>query len=568
MSRVARFGIFELDLNRNELRRKGVRIKLQQQPFEILRLLVEHRGELVSRDRIQKTLWPGGHFVDFERSINSAVMRLRQALRESAGAPTYIETVAGIGYRLIPPVTDDSASRNEIRAIAILPLQDLSATSDTQYFVDGLTDALITEMALASDLRVVSRPSVLRYKNSQLTIRQIARELDVQALVEGSILRTGDRIRISARLLDASEDRHLWARTYDRDLKDIFLLQQEIATAIVGSASAAIKQDARPGPVRQIDPKAYELWLRGNFMFSMRFPGQMTNAATCYENAIGIEPRWAPPYAMLAECCRTLIFYDYPNSKQLVTRAGAMAAQALRLEPNNARANAVAGTLLAIHGWKWTEGEEKIKLALRWDPLCSQIEHDYSQVLLNWGRFDEALRHADAALALDPTSLVLWSHRAQILLFGRRFDECLYESERLLEQFPGFAMGHVNYGAALIESGRPAEALPHFEAVFANTGMVVALFGIMHSQHELGRREEAQQKLDRLREMYREGVCSPAMLAWAHLTVGEIEEAFPLIETAFAERDTRLSLFVHLPQFDVIRRNDRLIRILRRMNLQ
>ncbi len=567
MSRVLRFGIYELDLKRNELRRKGVRIKLQQQPFEILRLLVEHRGELVSRDLIQKTLWPNGHFVDFERGINSAVLRLRRALREKAGAPSYVETVAGTGYRLIPPVIADAAGK-EIRAIALLPLQDLSATPDTQYFVDGLTDALITEMTLASDLRVVSRSSVLRYKNSQLSVRQIAKELNVQALVEGSILHSSDRIRISARLLDADNDRPLWAQTYDRDLKDILLLQKEIATAIIHSASATIKQDARPGSVRQIDPRAYELWLRGNFMFSMRFPGQMTNAAQSYENAILLEPQWAPPYAMLAECCRTLNFYDYPNSKQLVARAKAMAAQALRLEPDNARANAVAGTLLAIHDWKWMEGEEKIKLALRWDPSCSQIEHDYSQVLLNWGRFEEALRHADAALAIEPTSLVLWSHRAQILLFGRRFDDCLHESERLLEQFPDFAMGHVNYGAALIEAGRPAEALPHFEATFASTGMVIALFGIMHSHHELGRREEAEQGLDRLRQMHREGVCSPAMLAWAHLTVGKIEEAFPLLETALAERDTRLSLFVHLPQFDVVREDDRLVGILRRMNLR
>lgn len=567
MSGVSRFGVFELDLHRNELRRKGVRIKLQRQPFEILRLLVKHRGELVSRDVIRKTLWPDGHFVDFERSINSAVMRLRQALREKAGAPTYVETVARTGYRLIPPVIDESAGRSKIHAIAILPLQDLSAP-DTQYFVDGLTDSLITEMVLASDLHVVSRSRVLRYKDSQLGVRQIAKELNVQALVEGSILRSGDRIRICVRLLDANDGRHLWAHTYDRDLQDILLLQQEIATAIVGSAAAAIKQDIQPGSQRQIDPKAYELFLRGNFLLSMRSPSQMAKAAECYENAILLDPQWAPPHAMLAECCRALIFYDYANSKQLVTRAGMMAGKALRLEPNNARANAASGALLALHDWKWKEGEEKIKLALRRDPHCSQIEHSYSYVLLNWGRFDEALRHADLALAVDPTSLVLWSHRAQILLFARRFDECLHEIERLLEQFPDFAMGHVNYGAALIEAGRPAEALPHFEAAFANTGMVIALFGIMHANHELGRRKEAQQVLDRLRQMHREGVCSPAMLAWAYLTVGEIEAAFPLLEIALAERDTRLSLFVHLPQFDVVRADDRLIHILRRINLQ
>jgi TolB-like protein/Tfp pilus assembly protein PilF len=564
----AKFGIFELDLRRNELRRKGVRIKLQQQPFEILRLLVEHRGELVPRDLIQQTLWPDGRFVDFERSINSAIMRLRQALRESAGTPTYIETVARLGYRLIPPVLDDSTGHKEVRSIAILPLQDLSAHPDGQYFVDGLTDALITAMALGSDLRVVSRPSMLRYKDSQLGIRQIAKELDVQALVEGSILRSGDRIRISARLLDAVEDRHLWAQTYERDLKDILFLQQEIASAIVGSVTAAIKHGATREAARQVNPRAYESLLRGNFLLSMRSPDQMAKAAECYENAILLEPYWAPPYAMLADCCRAQVFYNYPSSKRLVTQARAMAEKAIRLDPNNARAMAVAGALMALHDWQWAEGEEKIRAAMRLDPQSSQMEHLYSQVLLYMGRFEEALLHAYLALSIEPTSLFLWSHRAQILLFSRRFHECLQESERLLDQFPSFAMGRVHYGATLIELGRPGEALPAFENAFASTGMPVALFGIIHSYQELGKSQEAHRYLDRLRQMHRDGACSPAMLAWAYLTTGAVEEAFSLLATAVSERDTRLSLFIHLPQFDCVRKDERFSRILRRMNLQ
>jgi TolB-like protein/tetratricopeptide (TPR) repeat protein len=567
VSNIVRFGIFELDLSRNELRRKGVRIKVHQQPFEILRLLVEHRGEMVSRQLIQKTLWPEDHFVDFERSINTAIMRLRHALRESAKSPAYIETVARTGYRLLVPVVEEGEGRR-IRAIAILPLQDLSGLPDTQYFVDGLTDSLVTAMAVASDLRVVSRPSMQIYKDSRLSSREIAKELNVQALVEGSILRAGDRIRISARLLDASEDRHLWAQTYDRELKNILLLQQEIVSAIVGSTTTALKQGAKPTATRQINPRAYESFLRGNFLMSMRVPDQMSKAAECYEHAIFLEPEWASPYAMLADCCRMQDFHNYSTSKQLLARASTLTEKALRLEPNNARANAAIGAMLAIHEWKWKAGEERLHAALRADPRCSQIEHIYSQVLLNMGRYDEALRHADLSLSIDPSSLFLWSYRAQILLFARRYDESLRESERVLEQHPTFAMGLLNYAGALAHLGRLPEALSAFERAFAGTGLAVALVGVMYIHLKLKRSEEANADMERLKQMHREGNCSPAVLGWGHLAVGDIEGAFPLLEAAIAEHDTRLSLFIHMPHFDIIRDDERFVGMLRQMGLK
>lgn len=236
-----RFGIFEFDPRRRELRRAGVRIPLQQQPFEILRLLIAHNGDFVSRELIQETLWPHGRIIDFERSINTAIRKLRCALGDSASAPVYIETIPRAGYRLNIPLAPDGAPRSSGRSIAIMPLRDLSGTPDTQWFVDGLTDALFTEMARQTQLRVVSHLTMSRYADSRQSLSEIANELDVRVIVEGSILRSAGRVRVTARLLDARNDCHLWAQSYDRDMQDVLALHAEVASVIVGSASEYLR---------------------------------------------------------------------------------------------------------------------------------------------------------------------------------------------------------------------------------------------------------------------------------------------------------------------------------------
>ncbi len=226
-----------------------------------------------------------------------------------------------------------------------------------------MTDALVTALAVRSELRVVSRSSMRHYQGSPVDIRQIARELNVQGLVEGSLLRSGERIRITARLLDAREDRHLWAQTYERDLKDILLLQQEIADAIVCSATTTVKKGAALVPARQINPRAYELFLRGNFLLSNRNPRLVMRAAECYENAVFLEPEWAPPVALLGECYRIQEFYNYASSPMLLARTSSLTEKALRIDPQNAQANTTAAALLAFNNWNWDAALEKIRLA-------------------------------------------------------------------------------------------------------------------------------------------------------------------------------------------------------------
>ncbi len=559
---VVRFGLYEVDLDREELRRNGVRIKLQQQPFEILRLLLTHHGRFVTREQIRGCLWPNDHFVDFEQSISTAMMKLRHALREEAASPVYIETVARKGYRFIAPLAqtaqqDELPQRDTIRAVAILPLQDLSANSDNRYFVDGLTDALVTEMALRSGLRVVPRTTTELYRHSRKSMRELARELDVQAVVEGSVLRSGDRIRISARLLHALEERHMWAQTFDRDLKDILLLQQEIVGAIVSSAALALRQDGPSPHARPILPKAYECFLKGNFLVSLRAPKSLQKALENYQAAIDLEPEWAPPYAGLAEAYRIYDFAKHVSSADVVNRTVALTGTALQLDPQNAQAHATLGAVLAMHEWKWQEGEERIQLALRTSPHSSHVEHLYATVLLARGRYDEALSHINVALSMDHSSLFLRSHRAQILLFARRYEESLQESQDILEENSEFAMGLLHYGAALVELGRAAEAVPVLERAFARAAIPVALAAIAMAHSALGSTNEARAAQARLYKIRDTTGCSPVILALGHLGLNEIDKAFELFLKAAQESDIRLPLMIQLPLVDRIRSDAR-----------
>ncbi len=555
-SAVVRFGVFELDLRRRELRRKGVLIKLHQQPYEVLALLVRHRGELVSRELIQQTLWPNGHFVDFERSINTAIRKLRRALRESASAPAYIETAPRVGYRLIAQVVEQPAEAR-IETIALLPLKDLSNDPDAQFFVDGLTDALITEIARQSDLRVMSPAATRGYRNSQKTAREIAAELGIQAIVEGSILRSGDSIRISARLLDAVRDQQLWAQTYHRDLRDMLALQQELVTAIAGAASHTVRRGSQPAPAKEIDPRAYESFLRGNFLVSLRAPMSLTKAAEYYQAAMTLEPDWAPPYAGLAEAGRIQAFSGNPSYAEIVERTKALTGRALSLDPSNAQAHATLGAVIAMYLWKWEEGEERIQLALENNPRSAQVEHLYSMVLLAQGRYEEALQRIDAALAIEHSSLFLRSHRAQVLLFARRYEESIHESEDFLTEHSGFAMGLLNYGAALMLAGRSRDAVPALERAYAMSPIPAVLPAMGEAYLAMGEKAEVKNIVERIKQVDREAGVPPTVMAMGSLLIDKTEAALGWMEKAFQHRDIWLLLLNQLPLFDQVRNTPR-----------
>src|SRR3989449_7670667 len=250
-----RFGVFEADFRAGELRKRGVKIKLQEQPLQILQMLLQHPGEVVTRTELQQKIWPADTFVDFEQGLYNAVKRLRDALKDSAEKPRFIETLSRHGYRFIGTI--DEGVR-KIQSLAVLPLDNLSRDPEQEYFAEGLTEALITTLAKIGELRVVSRTSVMQYKGVHKALPEIARELEVEAIVEGTVLRAGHRVRITAQLIDPMKESHLWAESYERHLRDILDLQAEVAQAIAREIQVKLtpQEQAQFAQSRPVNPEA------------------------------------------------------------------------------------------------------------------------------------------------------------------------------------------------------------------------------------------------------------------------------------------------------------------------
>jgi TolB-like protein/DNA-binding winged helix-turn-helix (wHTH) protein len=346
-----RFGPFQLDLRAAELRRDGTKIKLPEQPFQILAELVEHPGEVVTREELRQRLWRSDTFVDFEHGLNTAVKRLREALGDSAESPRYIETLPRHGYRLMvpveraEPVTPTFARRWKVVAVvsallvlataaalvwkfgirehfhpvrieslAVLPLESLSGNSDEEHFADGMTEALITELGKVHAVRVISRQSVMHYKGTNKTVPQIAKELNVDAVVEGSAMRAAGRVRITIQLVQANQERHLWSESYERKLSDVIALQREVSRAIVGEIQGKLASRERAYVINApaVNPEAYEDYLRGRYHYEHRGryfdehrPLGLDQAISYFQQAIAKDPSYAPAYAWLARCYAT-----------------------------------------------------------------------------------------------------------------------------------------------------------------------------------------------------------------------------------------------------------------------
>src|SRR5207248_3346578 len=302
---AVRFGVFEVDLRVGELRKRGVKVKLQDQPFLILQVLLEHSGEVVTREQLREKIWPSDTFVDFDQGLNNAIKRLRESLSDSPENPRFIETVPRHGYRFIGNL---GVTPGGIKSLAVLPLENLSRDPEQEYFAEGLTEALITTLAKIGELRVVSRTSAMLYKGVRKPLREIARELEVDAIVEGTVLRVGRRVRITAQLIDAPKETHLWAESYERDLRDVLTLQSEVAKAIAREVRVKIapQEQANLAQPQPVDPEAYEAHLKGRYHWNRRSGEALPKAVQYFQQAIAKDPTYAAAYSGLADCLSVL----------------------------------------------------------------------------------------------------------------------------------------------------------------------------------------------------------------------------------------------------------------------
>jgi TolB-like protein len=324
--KTIQFGVFDVNLRAGELRKRGIKIKLQEQPLQILQILLENPGQVVTREELQQRIWPADTFVDFDHGLNNAIRRLREALGDSADAPRYIETLARRGYRFIGSLCAGPASTPApIRSLAVLPLENLSNDPQQEYFAEGLTEALITTLAKIGDLRVVSRTSTLQYKGVRKPLREIARELEVDVIVEGTVLRAGRRVRITAQLIDAPKETHLWAESYERHLRDVLTLQSEVAQAIAREIRVKLtpQERAHLGQPHPVDPEAYEAYLKGRYHWNRRSGEALPKAVESFRRAIAKDPTYAASYSGLADCFSSLGYWGLvPPTKVVVRRRG------------------------------------------------------------------------------------------------------------------------------------------------------------------------------------------------------------------------------------------------------
>src|SRR2546427_6898178 len=361
-----RFGVFEADFRAGELRKRGVKIKLQEQPLQILQMLLQHPGEVVARDELRQKIWPADTFVDFEQGLYNAVKRLRDALKDSAEKPRFIETLSRHGYRFIGTI--DEGVR-KIQSLAVLPLDNLSRDPEQEYFAEGLTEALITTLAKIGELRVVSRTSAMLYKGVRKPLREIARELEVDAIVEGTVLRAGQRIRITAQLIDATNETHLWAESYERHLRDVLHLQAEVAEAIAKQVRVKLtpQERAHLAQIQPVNPEAYEAYLKGRYHWLRRNSEELPKAVQYFEQAIAMDPTYARAYAGLADSLSGLgVYFVAPD--QGCGKAKTLALRAVGMDAGLAEAHAALAWATMWHDCDFLIAEREFERSIELSP--------------------------------------------------------------------------------------------------------------------------------------------------------------------------------------------------------
>jgi TolB-like protein/DNA-binding winged helix-turn-helix (wHTH) protein/tetratricopeptide (TPR) repeat protein len=642
-TRKVRFDAFDVDMRTGELRKHGIRLKLHRQPFQVLSLLVEHPGDVVTREELRRKLWPDDTFVDFDAGLNSAVKKLRDALCDSAEEPRYIETLPRQGYRFIAQVQNGDSStgvapfeslaviplrsnpnengiraerptneevdvlptgtsrarlwlvlgvvaglaliavtfvmlrghtgqttQTKIRSLAVLPLSNLSGDSTQEYLADEMTEELCGRLARIHDLRVISHTSVLRFKGTKLSVPEIARTLGVDALVEGSVIRQGSRIRVHAQLIRASTDEHLWADEYDGDLSDVLALESEVAQSIARAVEVKVtgEEHARLVAAHHVSPEVYESYLKAEAQFNgSSGPADLEQSIAYFEETIGKDPNFAPAYVGLANAYERLgSTLGGAPPKETHPKMMSAARKAIELDPD------VAGPHVLLAGvyqkqWQWSDAEAEFKRALELNSNDVGAHVGYAKWLLCQGRTDEALAWVQRARELDPlggagiTPLgAIAITNGFILFHARRYDEAIRELRR---DDPN----HWILGLALIANGQPDEAITVLEKALGPDRNPVVMGMLVRAYAHAGRRREALRLVDELKRRQQTGYVAPTPFVDAYLGLGDNEQALAWLDRAYQEQSNILQLIKVHPFLDPLRGDPRFADLVHRVGL-
>jgi TolB-like protein/DNA-binding winged helix-turn-helix (wHTH) protein/Flp pilus assembly protein TadD len=612
---IVRFGIFQLDLKARELYRAGVKVKLQDQPFRVLALLVARAGDVVTREELRQQIWPTDVYVAFDQGLNNAIRKVREALGDSADNPRFIETVARHGYRFLAPVipvqpyASEPASRFGLRAIritalvslivasvlvalaywawhlsrtgagapsgrvilAVLPFDNLSHDPDQEFFTDGLTEEMIAQLAKLNPerLSVIARGSVAKYKGSSVAVSQVGKELHADYLLQGSVRRAPDRVRITVQLIEVRDQTDVWTESYDRELKDILAFQDSVARTIADQIHITLtaEQQTRIARPRQLEPAAYEAYLKGRYYWNKRTAESLQKASIYFQQAIDKDPAYGAAYSGLADCNSGLTWHGFASPSEALPKANAAALKAIEIDPQSAEAHASLALVLD-HRLDWPAAEAEFKRALQLDPRYANAHHWYGDYLSINGRHDEALLEARQALELDPLNLMIGTWVGLRYYLARKYDRAIAQGRNTVELDPNFAAAHLLLGESYAQMGLHEQGLAELEkaaSLSGNSPLYLAQVGVAHAS--AGRRTEALRIVGQLQRVSTERYVSPYGLAQIYAALNDKEQTLKWLQTAYDDHAVWMSYLGVDPVFDRFRSDQRFQGLLRRLAL-
>ena len=623
------FGPFRLDPLKRRLMRDGEPVRLTPKALELLLVLVEASGRTVEKDELLEKVWAGT--IVEENNLNQNITALRKSLGDSRQDSQYIATIPGIGYRFVADVRkvedeprlgvrrldaalastgrdqyqsrvkppDSKAKLSQyallilvpvvavaavayllytrekppkVTSIMVLPLENLSGDPEQEYFADGITDALIGDLAKVGGLHVISRTSSMHYKGTKKSLPEIAREINVDAVVEGTVQRSGDRVVIRAQLIHAATDRHLWVRDYERGMRDVLDLQSEIAQAIAREVQIKMTpaEQARFSSRHPVRPKAFDQYLQGRFLYwNRRTPDNLNKAMEHFQNAIKEDPNFAQAHVGLADCHNALgtVQFGALPPMEARRRAEEAATKALALDPQLAEAYNALGSVKHFN-WDWTGAEQDFKRAIEWNPNYANAHNFYAGYLMCRGRADEAIAASNRARELDPFSLSISAQRGFLLENARRYEEAIAQLRNVIEMDPNHYQAYWILGHTYAANKQFDEAIAASEKAVELSGRTPGALGILGLAYGLAdRKAEAKKVLDELLKLNRTRYVTPAAFVNVYIGLGDKDKAFEWLEKAFQERSNYVAYLKVFPIADPLRSDPRFADLLRRVGL-
>lgn len=623
-SNTIRFGVFEVDLRSGELRKAGFRIKLQEQPFKVLASLLEHPGEVVTREELRRRIWPEEEFGDFDHAVNVAVAKLRTALGDSAEVPRIIETLHRRGYRLIGSVTATNdagqtaegassgkvsvlarsqplyhrltivavmflafvatlfgldiggvrqrwlfrASLPVIHSLAVLPLVNLSNDPNQEYFSDGMTDALITDLAQFSSLKVISRTSSMQYKQTKKSLPEIMRELKVDGIIEGTVQRSGDRVRITAQLIYAPSDRHIWANSYERDMRDVFALERDLAGDVGRQVQAHVMTDnqVRMEQPRPVNLKTLDAYLQGSAHLNRFGNGfgdeELRLASDCFRQAIDADPNFAPAYARMSTAYHSTLH----SSDEDAEIARKSAEKAVELDPTLSDAW-LSLAYIRNDSWDWQGTEEAFRRAIALNPSNGDAHGDLGYFLYHFRRNDEAWKESQIAQLLDPNH----DHMTMELIILREYDRAIEQALTMLVSDPNQGQMHYALYAAYTAKAMYKEAVQQLEESWTLLGFPRMADALRHGFAASGYMGAMREQAKEMEHLHAIGqIFVPVEMAAVHAQLGDKDRAFYWLEQSYKSKHEMgggISDITIDHRFDPLRSDPRFKDLIRRLGL-